>query len=318
VRPLLAPLAALVLAASLVATAGRADPSAEDRTRAATLFDDAVAKYSRAEFGAAARGFFDADGLAPSTGAITNAIEAARRAGDFVLVARAAERAIGRGAALVLARTALADAATRLARIELSCSPAPCSIAVDGAPTDPSEAWFLPGTHTVEARSPAGAVAHEQLSCVAGATYRAALSVPGAGEQGTAAPPVVPPPDAAAHHGLPRAVFFGGVGVTAVLAAVTVWSGVEAIAAKNALSSPSTTPLEDNVRSLARRTDWLLLGAGLAGVATAVVGVWFTDWHPGHDGGPESPPNPPGSRAAVRAALVPLPGGAALTTTFAF
>ena len=165
--------------------------------------------------------------------------------------------------------------------------------------------------HRLEAKSPAG-VAYEQLSCVAGATYRAAFApaypAPGAGEQGTAVAPPAPPPDAAAHHGLPRGVFFAGVGVTAVLAAVTAWSGANAISAKNGLTNHPSGDAESAVLSDARRTDWLLLGAGLAGVATAVVGIWLTDWHPSDGGG----------HAPVRASFAPLPGGAAVSISLAF
>src|ERR1700733_3205595 len=94
----------------------------------------------------------------------------------LALVARAAERAIARGDAVVEAREALADAAARLARIELSCSPAPCSIALDGAPATEPAIWALPGTHRIGATGPSGAAAEENLLCVAGATCRAALS----------------------------------------------------------------------------------------------------------------------------------------------
>jgi hypothetical protein len=103
-------------------------------------------------------------------------------------------------------------------------------------------------------------------------------------------------------------VFWSGLGVTAVLAAVTAWSGADAIAAKNGLKNPSTTGAEDAVLADARRTDGLLIGAGVAGLATAVIGIWFTDWHPAGDAG----------KPTARAAVVPLPGGAALSAAFAF
>src|SRR4051812_29464999 len=51
----------------------RAEPP-PDRQRAAATFDAAVARFNRAEFAEAARGFFEADELAPSVTAITNAI----------------------------------------------------------------------------------------------------------------------------------------------------------------------------------------------------------------------------------------------------
>jgi hypothetical protein len=95
-------------------------------------------------------------------------------------------------------------------------------------------------------------------------------------------------------------VFFAGLGVTVALGAVTLWSGLDAISAKNALPSPAPKAQEDDVLSRARRTDYLLLGAGLAGVGTAVIGIWATRW------------SRPASPAAVGVTAAPLPGGAAV------
>lgn len=293
-RPLLA--AALCAALALASGGARAEPSAQDKKRAAARFDEAVGRFNRAEFAEAARAFLEADGLAPSAIAITNAIAAARRASDHLLVARAAERAIARGDAVVEARAALAEAATRLARLEVACDVKPCAISIDGAPVAGNAEWVLPGTRRVEARGGAGATAEERVVTMAGATYRIALHPAVA-----AKPAEKPPVPAPGRSGLPKAVFFVGVGVTAVLAGVTVWSGVDAMAAKRALPRDEAEQAQiDDVLRRARRTDWLLLGTGLAGLGTAVVGVWLTDWR--------RAPAPP-----VTAAIVPLPGGAAIT-----
>src|SRR5262249_53951524 len=149
--------------------------SAADRRAAAAAFDDAVAKYNRADFAAAARAFLEADRLLPSTVAITNAIAAARRANEHLLVARAAERAIARGGARGRARSALVDAAAHLARLEISCDAAPCTLALDGAPAAEGATYVLPGTHRIEAHGAAPASAEEAVVCMAGATYRIAL-----------------------------------------------------------------------------------------------------------------------------------------------
>jgi hypothetical protein len=281
---LLLVLAALLAAAGRASPASAAEPSAAEKRQAAASFDDAVAKYNRADFAEAARAFLEADRLSPSTIAITNAIAAARRANEHLLVARAAERAIARGDALVEARSALAEAAAHLARLELSCDAARCDLSVDGAPAE-GAAYVLPGTHRLEARGDAGAGDEERVVCVAGTTYRIALHPAAA-----PAPPPAPAPAPAAPRGLPRAVFFVGLGVTAVLGGVTAWSGADAIAAKNALGPVSTQPLENDVLQRARRTDFLLLGTGLAGVGTAIV-AGFTSWRGG----------------SASAALVPLP-----------
>jgi hypothetical protein len=87
------------------------------------------------------------------------------------------------------------------------------------------------------------------------------------------------------------------VGATLVLAGVTAWSGADAIAAKHALpASPYQSQLDD-VLHRARRTDYLLLGTGLAAIGTAVVGV-LTDW-----------------RGRATAGVAPVPGGAVIAAS---
>lgn len=278
-RTLPAAALAVSLATSLTAAPAGAQPTAADRQRAAAAFDVALGRYYRAEFAEAARGFFEADELAPSLTAITNAIAAARRASDHLLVARAAERAIARGEAVIEAREALAEAATRLSRLELSCDAGPCALALDGAPAQPSN-YVLPGTHLAAARSPAGAAAQERVVAMAGATYRIVLHP----VSPDAAPRMGEAPPEPASSGLPRAVFFTGLGASALLAGITAWSGVDALAGKRALPAAPSQGQEDIVLARARRTDFLLGGAALAAVATAVIGLRFTRWTGGHAG----------------------------------
>lgn len=278
---------ALALGAALTfARAARAEPPAGgDKQRAAAAFDAAVAKFKRAEFAEAARGFLEADTIAPSAVAITNAIAAARRANDHLLVARLSERALTRGDAVVEARAALAEAATRLAKLDLACDASPCALAIDGEPAG-ATAWVLPGTRRIEARGSGGAAAEERIIAVAGATYGIALH-----------PALAPKAEVRAPSGLHPAVFFTGAGVTAVLAGITLWSGMDAIAAKRALPKDAAEQAQiDDVLGRARRTDWLLLGAGIAGLGTTALGVFFTSFR----------------RAPVTAAVVPVPGGVAV------
>ena len=78
---------------------------------------------------------------------------------------------------------------------------------------------------------------------------------------------------------------------------MTTWSGVDALAGKRALPKDEAEQAQlDDVLRRARRTDWLLLGTGLAGIGTAVIGA-FTSFR----------------SAPASAAIVPLPGGVAIT-----
>ncbi len=253
-------------------------PSAADRKRAAAAFDEGVARYARAEFAEAARAFLEADRLGPSAVAISNAIAAAKRAGDHLLVARTAERAIARGDAVIEAREALADAATRLARLELTCEATPCALSLDGEAAG-GTVYVLPGTHRLEASGAAGATAEQRVVVAAGATYQLALR-PEAHEGAPRPPPDTrdggspPPPDPGAssgRRGLPPAIFVTGAAVTAVLTCVFAWSGADALAAKHALPAAPDQAQENDVLARARRTDYLLLGAGLAGVGSAIL-----------------------------------------------
>src|SRR5512140_2623548 len=82
----------LLFAASLLVTASaRADDA---RERAAKAFDEAVKLYERAAYVEAARAFLRADTEAPSADALSNALAAARRANDHLLVVQIATRAL--------------------------------------------------------------------------------------------------------------------------------------------------------------------------------------------------------------------------------
>jgi hypothetical protein len=300
--------AAAALALWLVASGALAQPlpegpSPEAKQRAAAAFDEGVRRYGRAEYEEAAQSFLEADRLAPNAQAITNAIAAARKANAHLLVARAAEQAIARAdkdpALAASAREALADAATRLARFELSCDVAFCKLTLDGEATAAGTRYALPGTHVIRAEGTAGASAEERTSCIAGALCRVSLHPTG----GAA---ITPPdgqklapedPTRPRQSIVPRVIFFVGVGVTTVLTAATIGSGVDTLAARRGLGdAPSQTEI-DAVLSRAHRTDGLFISTLAAGACTAIVGVWIVDWR--------------SSKAS--AGVVPLPGGAAFT-----
>lgn len=298
---------------------GVAGVARADAPSAASLFDDGVHKFERAEYEAAAAAFLAADEAAPNAQALLNAIAAGRRGHAHLLVARAAERALARpgtGADLAhLAREALTEASAHLARVELSCVTSPpdggaCALAIDGAAALPGARYMLPGTHrfTGEDKGDATAAARppardeKALTCEAGATYVVALH-PEAAPAAASAPaspssaPSSAPRGSPAGDGWPPAVVYAGAGVTAVLVGVTVWSGVDAIDAKKALPPVPLRAQNEDVLSRAHRTDALLAGAAIAAAATVVAGVWLVGW-----GG--------GSRPSAAVAVAASPAGA--------
>jgi hypothetical protein len=105
-------------------------------------------------------------------------------------------------------------------------------------------------------------------------------AVPAAGAQQTAS---APPPAAK----LKPIVFWTAAGVTAALGGITLWSGLNASAKNDAYEAyarqPSATSDEalrgyDDALSAQTRTNVLLVSTGVVAAATAVVGLFFTDW----------------------------------------
>jgi hypothetical protein len=285
-------------AALLFAGSVRAQTTGEDATRkAATLFDEGVRQFSHGQFSQAARAFLAADEAAPSQEAITNAMNAALKAELYVLAARAAERALSRASSdestRNVARSTLSKVTPKLARLEIACGPAPCSVELDGEPVPLGVSYVLPGTHEVVGRNTEGQRATAQVGCAAATPCRVMLEAPPVAttqappvpleEPAPSAPEAQPAPDAPAEapaaapagprrskqERLALGLFVGSGAAALTLAAVTVWSGVDALRAhddaeKNADWKPQ-----------AQRTD-ALLGVTIALAAASVgTGIWW-------------------------------------------
>lgn len=285
------------IALVLVAT-GLSRPCAADTNTlrlAAETYDAAVAHFERAEYATAAKLFLEADMLHPSTEALSNAIAAARHANDHLLVARIALRAQARAeTAPELAaqgRKALAEAEVHLSRLELSCTPAPCELSLDGDPAPPGRIHVLPGSHRVTARAKEHTQSHDLVTAAA-ATYRVSLEV--------VAPTLPAPAERSASPGpspgdlrqraqrvngdtppLSPAVFYASLGVTGVVAGLTVWSGLDALEQKRELDDPPSEASRDQLVASVRRTDILLISSVLLAATTTYIGWKLVDFHDG-------------------------------------
>ncbi len=71
---------------------------------------------------------------------------------------------------------------------------------------------------------------------------------------------------------------YAGAGLTAVLAGVAVWSGVDALDAKSALPAVPLRAQNEDVLARAHRTDGLVAGTIVMGVATAAAAIWLVSW----------------------------------------
>ncbi len=283
--------AAVLMAAVALLVLGPAsaqDISARDRQAASEAYDRGTSAYLARDYAEAARWFETAHRLAPAAAALVQAVRAAQRAGDDLRVAnlglrlealypddRAARRA---------AREALRHA-PRLVRVDVECTG--CTLAIDGAVVEHGAFFVAPGAeHTVEAAFETGSRT-ETVQGAAGEQRRLRFEAP-------APPPVVEPdpdpppavensvptPTATPSSGLsviPLPVTLGAFAVTGVLAAVLLWSGLDALDGVPAyVANPTAESLADG-QSREARTNWLIGGTLLA-AATSVVLAIFTDW----------------------------------------
>jgi tetratricopeptide (TPR) repeat protein len=102
-------------------------------------------------------------------------------------------------------------------------------------------------------------------------------STGGAGEQPPPPPPPPTPVDKGTHV-LPSWAFWTGLGGTAVLGGVTIWSGVDTLSTKDDYDRNPTSKLKDEGQRAELRTNVLIASTGVLAAATAVIGIFFTDW----------------------------------------
>ena len=281
----------------VLSLSGLAAAQEDQRGDAAQSFDEGVRAYERAAYEQAARAFMRADELAPADVALGNALQAGRRAGSWLLVVEAAERAISREATspdlATKGRRALAEASAHLAKLELDCEPAPCSLRMDAAPAKRDALFVLPGTHVLEASGAGSAASEQRVSFAAGAAYRVLLHLTRPGDAPKQSSVTSEKTRAAPGEGngkpdvrrdarpLHPAFFYAAAGVTVALVGVTTWSGLDALSAKNDLPDRPTKAEVASVQSKVRRTDFLVAGSALAAAATAYIGIALVDFSGG-------------------------------------
>jgi hypothetical protein len=299
--------AGVVLAACLTAHSARADEpvASPDRLRAAEEEYDAGRRAFLADqFEVAASHFENAFRDAPRAQVLRNAMRSRQKAKQIARAATLADLARRRYAAdqqtRELADEILADAASKLDELRITCSPE-CSVAADGKIASLDDArqfsvYLEPGLHslvfafsqgrTLSRSVDSKAGGREDVSVEAPAVPKASPPAPVLGDGlGTAPGPGVLPATPKKHDGLPPAVFFVGVGLTVAAGAATVISGVAAI----------NSPGKDAVRTgcVGQGTNCALYQSGLAaetrtnvgigvtaGLAllTTIGGVFLTDW----------------------------------------
>ncbi|HMJ15355.1 MAG TPA: hypothetical protein VK524_28260 [Polyangiaceae bacterium] len=281
--------------AILLAGNAAAQPTTKaQRDQAAAAYDEGATLFDRAQYAAAAVAFLRADDTLTSSDAVSSALVSARKTNDHLLIIKVAERAIARETLdpklSAQGRQALIDAARHLAQVDLSCEPEPCSIALDQVEVKPGTHYLLPGTHAASASAPGFTPDDERLRLDASVTYRVVLHPvrPGSAmrpsEIATSQPPAAATPaanaraDRAKTKPLPPAAFYTGAAVTAVLAALTVWSGIDTLAAKSDLPDPAPQSDIDDVKGKILRSNLLFGGTLITGALTTYAGFALVNW----------------------------------------
>lgn len=217
-----------------------------------------------------------------------------------------------------LAQEVLSESEGRLGRVRVSCA-SPCGVTVDGAlvslrSVETMEVFVEPGARAVQADFDAGGQATAEVEVAAGEVQAVSLEPPpeeaaapadagddeasgaasdlGAGREASgdhAAGETEPPRGAFRHEprrlqrpprrGWPPAVTYVGIGVTAGLGAVLVWSVANLLDTSETYEANPTRELYERGQDKIRRT-WLL-GAATAAAAlgTVLIAVLATDWY---------------------------------------
>lgn len=296
-------LAAIALACGLCsASAGPA--GAQERVQAAgVLYDQAVEAQRQGEYARAASLFARADELSPAPAALEAALGAALLADDPVLgmtlVQRSSRGATSKSLAAVV-RAAQAKFADRVGILRVACGG--CTVFVDGErfPVE-VDRWVTTGRHEVELtlgdRSEKQSVRVPRAERVEVGFKRAPVSRRRPAAEAIEAPPPPATPDQPETEGISQAWFWGGAGLTAVFAVVSLVSGFETLRLHDEfLISPTAQKAADGQAAETRTYALVGVTAGLL-VGTALIGILAVEW---------SSPD-----AKVAGAVAPIPGGAA-------
>jgi hypothetical protein len=271
---------------------------AERMKTAADEFDAGRRAYKLRDFENAAVHFENADRDVPSPEALQSAIRARKEGGQDAKAATLAAWGLARYPndknLAEYVGPILTELDKALYKLTVNCSPE-CALMVDEkvAPFGETAAATLyldPGKHSIVAGWPNERHTTADIEATAGGSNGVFLSAPpgpkgdsASDTGGAAATPT--DGDAAQGSGLPPAVFFVGVGATAILAGVTLWSGIDTLnnpgkdaVAKQCLPRDTNCPVYQEGLSHQRRTNLLLAATGVVAVTTGAMGFFFTNW----------------------------------------
>lgn len=283
-----AALAAAVVSAA-TASLARADVSAAART-----FADGQAAQLEGNYERAAQSYELAFSIAPSKEALRSAVRARQQANQLpraaTLAAVLLEKYPDDAESARLANEVIGEARGKLARIAVACTPA-CTVAIGGRAISLNAAashvvFAVPGRHGLEVTFDGDRALNRDVIVKAGDDITLPFEAPPAAAHPPAKhAPAAEPGDAgvAAHDEArprplsPTYVLIGG-GLTAALAGVTVWSGLDTVHAHDAYAKAPTADGWSSGRSKQLRTNILIGSTAAVGVATGLIALFWTQW----------------------------------------
>jgi len=276
-------------------------PSVEEVKAAESDFNRGREAYKTGNYDEAAEYFESADGHAPNERVIELAINARDKAGHLDRAATTSEWALElypnaariKKVALPIIERAKAELFTAVITCDEACNLLDGSRIVHGEAATRRVVFLTPGEHEIRASWSEGRVSSQKVTGKTSDTSNLEFKAPPIPKKPDAelAPTVVMTsgPDRAEEkpHGMTPIVFFSGVGLTAVLGGVTIWSGIDTTknpgadalrSACNSAGQVNCQALYDEGNSRELRTNILIAATSVAGAATAVIGGFFTNW----------------------------------------
>jgi hypothetical protein len=256
----------------------------------------------------AAAHFENADRDAPSPEALQSAIRARKEAGHTARASTLAALALSRypndKTFGDYARQVLSESERLLYRVAITCSP-DCTVIVDSKvmpfPESANAVVYLdPGAHALIAGWSNNRHKSTEVTAIAGGGNKLSFVAPPLEKPAPVADSAASPRDGdpAAPPNLIRrrmpkksgwspVVFFVGVGATAIVGGVTIWSGIDTMnnpGTARVQSECATVPRIEDCKTYQtgldheRRTNILIGATSVVGVTTAVIGLFLTNW----------------------------------------
>jgi hypothetical protein len=223
--------------------------------------------------------FAKADTLVPSAVALEEALTAALAADDAALsmaLAKRAESRVGTPRLAELRQRATTRFARVTGRIVVPCTDNQCAATIDGEDAGPpADGWVAVGRHRVSFVE-SGKTKIREVDVAPGAEVRVAPDAAPTRKTPPAPRPAPPP----RQSGLSPTWFWVGVAATGVLAGVAAASGLDAKSKNDRFldTGRNDRSLREQGMAAETRTNVLIGAAAVAGVGSAVLGLFAVNW----------------------------------------